>query len=129
MMTKDTDVNRVKMNPYKLPCVDALKRSFFKEAISLGWPFDKRSIIFNRCKNQSYDFEVLLSILKPFISQVDSEYSEPPPISSNVWKIDLDFMSDDAEYFIYQYSLTEEFSKTTNLITDADDSTPMRSPS
>jgi hypothetical protein len=113
-MTKDTNINRVKMNPYKLPCVDALKRSFFKEAISLGWPFNKRSIIFNQCKNQSNDFEVLLSILKPFINQVDSEYSEPSPISSNVWEIDLDFMSDDAKYFIYQYSLTESSVKLPN---------------
>jgi len=121
MMTKNIDNKRVKMNPHKLTSVDALKRSFFKEVICLGWPFSERSNLFNLCKNKSYDFDELLSILRPFIDQTNREYSEPAPIKSKVWEIDLDFMSDDAEFFIYQFSLTEEFNNTSKLITDEDD--------
>jgi hypothetical protein len=121
MIPRDTNNKRVKMNPYKLTTVDALKRSFFKEAISVGWTFGMKSIIFNLCKHKSYDFEDILSILKPFIDQTNSEYSEPAPIKSKVWEIDMDFMSNDFEFYSYQFSLTERFSNANKLITDDDD--------
>jgi hypothetical protein len=121
MMIKDMITKRVKMNPYKLTSVDSLMRSFFKEAIYQGWSFRERSIIFNICKDRSCDFEDLLSVLRQYIDQIDSEYSEPAPIKSNLWDTGIDLNSDDAEFFIYQFSLTEDFKQNSLLITDTDD--------
>lgn len=121
MMIKDMITKRVKMNPYKLTSVDSLMRSFFKEAIYQGWSFRERSIIFNLCKGRSCDFEDLLSVLRQYIDQIDSEYSEPAPIKSNLWDTGIDLNSDDAEFFIYQFSLTEDFKQNSLLITDTDD--------
>jgi hypothetical protein len=119
-MIKDTNNKRVKMNPDMLLSVHSLKRSFFKEAILQGWTFGEKSKIFNLCQNKSNNFEDLLSVLRPFIYQTNSKYSEPAPIKAKVWEIEMDFITNDAEFYVYQFSLTEQFSNFNKLEDDYD---------
>lgn len=108
------------MNPYALSNAEALKRAFFKETINHEWSFHERSKVFKQCHSKSSDFAELLSVLRQFIEYIDGEYFEPHPIESSVWQNDMHLMSDDAEFFLYQYSLTEEFTEASKLITDGE---------
>jgi hypothetical protein len=112
---------KVKMNPHSLRSVDDLKRSFFKEAILNNWTCDELVGIFEKCRQKSYEFEDLLSVLNPYIDTEHSpeEYKEPAALPSGILN-ECDFLSSNSDFYMFQYSLTEDYGAKSGLIFDED---------